>query len=171
MIPRPIAIALLGALVLAGCATTQKLSAGPDVHALLVAIRDGDQATFDAHVDRRALEAQLQSRLVRRLAGADVSDEWKALGVVLAGPASRVAGGLLLQPEVFRTVAEYYGYTRGTPIPNSLMIAGALKALPDGRVCATRHRHGDCLLTFADEDGVWRLVSFDGEADMLRKIP
>ena len=161
---RLVAAALL-TLVLAGCATTQRLSAAPDVHALLIAIRDDDRAAFEAHVDRRALEAQMQSRILDRTA--NVSTEWKALAVLLAGPVSRVASDVFVRPEVFRAVAEYYGYRPGTPIPNSLYVAAALRALPDGRVCAAR-KHGECLLTFADEGGTWRLVGFDGDAAMLR---
>ncbi len=159
---------LLAALTLGGCATTQRLSAAPDVHALLVSIRDDDRQTFEAHVDRRALVAQLQARLVDRARGANMADEWRALGLVLSGPASRVAGDLLIQPEVFRAVAEYYGYRPGTPIPNSLMLAGALKALPDGRVCATRRHRETCLMTFANEGGTWRLVGVDGDAALLK---
>ena len=159
---------LIGALALAGCATTQRLSAAPDVHALLVSIRDDDRQTFEAHVDRRALEAQLQARMADRARGASMDDAWKALGLVLSGPASRLAGDLLIQPEVFRAVAEYYGYRPGTPIPNSLMVAGALKALPDGRVCATRRHRETCLMTFANEGGTWRLVGVDGDAALLK---
>ena len=43
---RAIVIALM-ALTLSACATVQKLDAASDVHALLISIRDGDQATFD----------------------------------------------------------------------------------------------------------------------------
>lgn len=171
---RPLAVpalAVAGAIALSGCATTERLSAAPDVHALLVAVRDNDRQAFEAHVDRRALEAQLQARLVERARSSHVANSWKALAVVLSGPAARVGSDLLVQPEVFRGVAEYYGYTPGTPIPNSLYVAAALKAQPDGTVCATRKRHGDCLLSFANEGGTWRLVRFDGEADMLRKLP
>src|SRR5882762_5165670 len=103
-------LAPLAALALAGCATTQRLAAAGDVHTLLVSIRDDDRPTFDAHVDRRALEAQLQSRLVDRAAASNLAETWKGLGVLLSGPLSRAAGGLLLRPDVFRGVAEYYGY-------------------------------------------------------------
>lgn len=161
-------LALIGALTLAGCATTQRLSAAPDVHALLIAIRDNDRQAFDAHVDREALEAQIQARLVDRARGADLAEGWKALGLVLSGPVSHLAGDVLIQPDVFRAVAEYYGYRPGTPIPNSLLVAGALKALPDGRVCATRRHRDTCLMTFANEDGTWRLVGVDGDAALLR---
>ena len=160
--------ALAAVLALSACATTERLSAAPDVHALLVSIRDDDRQSFDAHVDRRALEAQLQARLVDKARQSDVADSWKVLGLALSGPAARLAGNLLIQPDVFRAVAEYYGYRPETPIPNAFLVAGALKALPDGRVCATRRHDERCLMTFANEGGVWRLVGFDGDAAMLR---
>ena len=47
-------------------------------------------------------------------------------------------------------------------------IAAAMRSLPDGRVCAAKKRNGPCVITFANEQGVWRLVSFDGDAAMLR---
>ena len=167
--PRFLALAatlLLAALC--GCATTARLSAAGDVHTLLVSLRDDDKAAFDAHVDRPALEAQIQARIVDRAADSRNPDAVRGLGVLLSGPLARAAGRLLIQPEVFRAVADYYGYRPETPIPNSFQLAQILKALPDGRVCAARTRKGPCLLTFAQEDGVWRLVSFDGNAGMLR---
>lgn len=164
----PALVALVLPLALGACATTTRLSAAPDVHALLVSIRNDDRQTFDAHVDRKALEAQLQARLVDKTRQTDMADGWKVLGLALSGPAARVAGNLLIQPEVFRAVAEYYGYRPQTPIPNSFLVAGALKALPDGRVCATRRHDERCLMTFADEGGIWRLVGFDGDAALLR---
>jgi hypothetical protein len=163
-----LALALGVALVLSGCATTTRLSAAPDVHALLISIRDDDRQTFDAHVDRKALEAQLQARLVDKTRQTDMADGWKVLGLALSGPAARLAGNLLIQPDVFRAVAEYYGYRPETPIPNSFLVTGALKALPDGRVCATRRHDDRCLMTFANEGGIWRLVGFDGDAALLR---
>ena len=158
------ALALIAGL--AACATGERISAAGDVHALLVAIRDDDKPAFDAHVDRRALEAQMQARIVERTARS--GDTVKGLGMILSGPLSRAAGGLLIQPEVFRAVADYYGYRPGTPIPGTFAIASTLRPLPNGRVCATRSRKGACLVTFANEDGIWRLVSFDGDAAMLR---
>ncbi|HEY1427309.1 MAG TPA: hypothetical protein VGF50_11600, partial [Caulobacteraceae bacterium] len=53
LVAGPILAGLTAAcLTLAGCATTQRLGAANDVHALLVAIRDDDRATFDAHIDK-----------------------------------------------------------------------------------------------------------------------
>jgi hypothetical protein len=149
--------------LLAGCATTQGLSAAGDVRSLLIAVRDNDQAAFDAHVDRRALEAEIQAKLVERARDARLSQAETGLGLLLSGPLSRAAGGVLIQPDVFRAVADYYGYRPDTPIPGTYALATALSSLPDGRVCARGRRNGPCLLTFADEGGTWRLVAFDAD--------
>lgn len=153
---------------LAGCATTERLGAANDVHALLIAIRDDDAAAFDAHIDKPALEHELEARILERTQNAGGNDTVRALGALLAHPMARLAGEELLHPSVFRAVAEYYGYKPGTPIPNQLEIAGALRALPDGRVCAAKRRGGPCLISFANEAGVWKLVSFDGDIKELR---
>jgi hypothetical protein len=160
------ALAIAGLALLTACATGERISAAGDVHTLLVAIRDDDKPAFDAHVDRRALEGQIQARIVERTARS--GEAVRGLGVVLSGPLARAASGLLIQPEVFRAVADYYGYRPGTPIPGTFAIASTLRPLPNGRVCATRSHRGPCLVTFANEDGVWRMVSFDGDAEMLR---
>ena len=98
---RPMIAAALAAVLLslvAACATTQRYSAAGDVHALMVAIRDNDGPTFDAHVDRRALEAQIQDLIMQRAARPGTSDAVRGLGAILSGPLARAAGGLLIQP-------------------------------------------------------------------------
>ena len=57
----------LAALALSACATAHRLDAAGDVHALLISIRDNDQAAFDAHVDRPALKKDLQAKLDQRI--------------------------------------------------------------------------------------------------------
>ena len=159
------------ALLAAGCATTARITAAGDVHQLLIAIRDDDHAAFDAHVDRPALEQELEARILERTQSPDMGDAGRALGALLARPLAELAGDALIRPKVFRAVAEYYGYRPQTPIPNQFEIAGALRALPDGRVCAAKSHKGPCLITFADEGGAWRLVSFDGDISLLRLAP
>ena len=164
---RSIGVVLLTG-VAAGCATAERIDAAGDVHALMIAIRDDDRARFEAHVDRPALEQELEARILSRTGAADSSDSIRTLGAVLARPLSRLAGDALIRPEVFRSVAEFYGYQSARPLPSQLAIAAALRSLPDGRVCAAKKRDGPCLITFANEQGVWRLVSFDGDVAMLR---
>lgn len=157
------------ALALSSCATTaQRIDAAADVHALLVSIRDNDRATFEAHVDRTALKRSIESRLLQETRRSSAHDALKALGVILAPGLAELAGETLVQPRVFRAVAEYYGYEPGDPLPNALVIASSLRHLQNGRVCATRTQGGPCLLTFTESAGVWKLSSFDGDLSMLR---
>lgn len=153
--------------VLAACATTQRYDAAADVHALLVAIRDNDQATFDKHVDREALKRQVEARMLAE-ARKGGGDELAALSSLIAPALAKVASEALIQPRTFRAVAEYYGYGPTTPIPNSLVIGGQLKTIADGQVCATRKKDGPCLLVFTREGDVWKLSGFEGDLSMLR---
>ncbi len=162
-----ILVALVSVLALSACATAHRLTAANDVHALLVSIRDNDRAAFDAHVDRKALQDEIAARLAEQ--GFKTKDKsLGALGAMLAPSLAQFASDALIQPKVFRTVAEYYGYKPDTQIPNALVIAGSLKALPDGRVCATKKKNGPCMLMFTQEAGVWRLSGFEGDTSMLR---
>ena len=160
-------ILALAALTLSACATAQRYDAANDVHALLVSIRDDDQASFDAHVDRPALKRQIEARLMAegRKAG---GDSLGALSAILAPALADIAGEALVQPRVFRSVATYYGYDPSKPLPGPLVIGGQLKAIGDGQVCATRKKDGPCLLTFTETSGTWRLSGFDGDLSMLR---
>ena len=158
------AFAVVG--VLSSCAAADRYGAAGDVHALLLAIRDDDQATFESHIDRRAIDARLQEEMVRRARTAHLSPGLTLLGAWFSGFFFFFFGDVLVQPEVFRDVAAYYGYGANTPIPNRMSLAAALTGRPDGRVCATARRNGPCLLTFANERGVWRLVDFDAAASL-----
>ena len=161
-------MSVLVAVLLAGCAATRPLAAAGDVRALLVAVRDDDRQAFETHVDRPALRAHIQARIVQRTRALNRGRAVDMLGVLLAGPASTAADSVLIQPQVFRAVAEYYGYRPGSPIPGPLALSTALKEGPDGTVCATTGHGGACLLTFAHETAVWRLVDIDPEAVRAR---
>jgi len=163
---RAIVIALL-ALTLSACATVQKLEAAGDVHALLISIRDGDEATFDSLVDRRALKREIQDRLVAE-AGRD-SRVPAGLAAILAPGLAELAGETLVRPQAFRSVAEYYGYRQDMKIPGPIGISTMLRQMPDGRVCAVTKKDGPCLLIFAEApDGRWKLSGFEGDLKMLR---
>ncbi len=166
----PILAFAAAAVLLAACATTERLSAANDVHGLLVAIRDDDRAAFDAHIDRAALEAEIQDVLVRQTRAAGLGDGVTGLGLLVSGPLSHAAGGILLRPDVFRAVADEYGYSPEKPLPGTVRLATALTPVDAGRVCAKDPRTGACLLTFAEESGTWRLVAFDASR-VLPKPP
>lgn len=151
------------ALTLAACASLQRLDAANDVHALLLSIRDNDQASFDAHVDRQALKQEIAARITSQ-----GSKRYGGLAALLAPGLAEFAGDTLVQPSVFKLVAEQYGYSDKTAIPGPMAIAGALKPLPDGRVCAVAKTNGPCTLVFTKEQGVWKLTGFEGNMKDLR---
>jgi hypothetical protein len=155
---------VLMTLSLAACASVHRLDAANDVHALLLSIRDNDQAAFDAHVDRAALKSVLQAKIDQRV-GKD--EKLKGIAALLGPSLVDFAGDALIQPRTFKAVAQQYGYTDATKIPGPVAIAGALKTLPDGRVCATKKKDGPCVLVFTKEEGVWKLTGFEGDLSML----
>ena len=164
-------LALAGLLcLLAACATASRLDAANDVHALLVAIRDDDRAAFDARVDREALKAEMTARLAREAGRLKVEGlDLGRFGAVVAPGLANLAGDALIQPRVFRQVAEAYGYSADKPLPGTVAIASRLKARPDGRVCATREKDGPCLLVFTrSPEGRWRLSGFEGDLSSLK---
>jgi hypothetical protein len=159
-------IAALAALSLSACATVERYDAAGDIHALLVSIRDNDKQAFDAHVDRPALKAQLKTRIT-----AEITRRAGAFGGVLAQTFSGIADPVIdaaVQPNVFLAVAEAKGYRPSQPLPGRAAIAASLRALPDDRVCAIDKKDGPCLLVFGNEAGTWRLIAYEGPADLLR---
>ncbi|HEY3694627.1 DUF2939 domain-containing protein [Phenylobacterium sp.] len=166
---RRLFVILASTLVLSSCATVQKLGAANDVHALLVSIRDDDQAAFEAHVDRPALRREIEARMARELHRSKADDRLKLLGALLGPAVAQVAGDALIQPATFRLVAESYGYRPSQPIPGPLAIATLLRPMDDGRVCATKKKDGPCLLVFTKEADAWRLSGFEGDLSMLKK--
>jgi hypothetical protein len=154
------------AALLAGCATATQIDAGGDVRAFLVAVRDGDRQTFDEHVDKPALKANLRARLLAQTAGRYGEQSHALAGALIAGPLVDVAVDALMRPEVFRAAAELAGYGPQTHIPGRMMIGHDLKEIGDGRVCALiRDR---CTFVFKHEDdGVWRMIDFEGDLGQL----
>ena len=165
---RTLALLALAVVTLAGCATASRFDAAGDVHSLLVAIRDNDRTQFDRYIDRRGLKASLEGRLMRETGRAEMDDGARALAALIAPSLADAAVETMMRPQVFRAAASYYGYTPDKPLPDRLAIGGALKYLPDGRVCATKKKDGPCLLTFTNIEGTWKLSGFDGDLADLR---
>lgn len=158
----------LCALVLISCATAERYDAANDIHALLLSIRDDDRATFEAHVDRGSLERQIEAKISDEAKKRSGRDDWAAAAAILAPTLAGLASDALIQPKVFRLVAERYGYKPGMPIPPAAVISGSLRTMDTGQVCATRSKDGPCLLVFTRQEGVWRLSGFEGDLSMLR---
>ena len=150
------------ALAAAACATVPRLTAASDIHAFLVAVRDGDRAGFDAHVDRAALKTQLRARLLGETARAHGTGSWATLGAALVGPLVDVGVQSLVQPEVFQAEAVRLGYGPDQPIPSTLALAAFVRPLGDGRVCVTTVHGGPCVFDFDDQGGTWRLTGYEG---------
>jgi len=157
-------IAALALTVLAACAATTKFDAAGDIHAFLVAVRDGDRAGFDAHVDRDALKTELRARLVAETAKAKGPKSASVAGVLLASPLlSDLAVDALVRPEVFKAAAQYLGYSSDKPLPNRLSIASGLRYVESDRVCVARKKADPCLFVFRNDGGVWKLVGYEGD--------
>ena len=162
--------ALASILTLSACATVQSYPAANDIHAFLVSIRDGDRATFDAHVDKDALKTNLRARVMSEVAKTTAGGgaSMQAFGAFLAGPLVDVAVDAMLKPEVFKAVAELHGYTASRPIPSSLAITQMVKQLGAGDVCVITKKDGPCVLDFKDEAGTYKLINFEGDLSLLR---
>jgi hypothetical protein len=151
------------AALLAGCSTVPRFEAASDIHAFLVAIRDGDRAGFDAHVDKPALKTNLRAHLLAD--GAQKGQASSALSF-LAGPLVDLAVDAAARPEVFKLAAAEYGYDSSKPLPNSLAIAQLVHPLEGGRACVVTRSKGPCVFIFKDEEGVWKLIDFQGHANL-----
>jgi hypothetical protein len=112
-------------------------------------------------VDRAALEAEMQSIIIERAKASGLGSGATALGLLVSGPLSHAAAKVVLRPDVFRAIADYYGYRRDQPLPGTLTLAAALMPAGGGKVCARDARTRTCLLTFSNEGGVWKLTGFD----------
>ena len=155
--------AIACALVAAACATTPpRLQAADDIHAFLVAVRDGDRAGFDARVDRDALKVQLRSRLIANQVQSHGEGSLQALGAVLAGPLVDVGVATYVRPEVFRAEAIRLGYDPSSPVPSRALIAAFLRQIDREHVCVVTAADGPCIFSFRDEGGVWRLTGYEG---------
>lgn len=156
-------ISLCGAaLALFGCASVPRYSAAQDVHAFLLAVRDGDPARFEAHVDRPALKTQLRSRLIAEAGHGQAWPDLASAGAVLAAPLVDLAVDALVRPDVFRAQALRLGYDPATAVPGPLAIAALVRPLGSGRACLAVERGGPCVFDFNDEGGVWRLTGYEG---------
>ena len=160
-------LALAGALLVPACATVERYDAASDVRELLVAVRDGDRAAFDRHVDRPALKANLRARVLAATAGRHGMESREAALALLAGPLMDAAVDALVRPQVFKAAAELAGYGPETSIPGALVITREVKPLGPDRACAMIR--GRCAFIFKREDGVWRLIDFEGDLSLLRR--
>ena len=149
-------------ILLAACeAPQQRLSAAEDVRSFLVAAREGDEATFDRHVDRPALKANLRGEIDEVLAGQPIPARMRdqLLDQLVDG----------LGPEMFQAATQGAGPLAGRT-PSAAEIAAVLKPLGPTRVCLPPQPGADqCAATFEKKGETWKLVAVD--AGSLRVGP
>ena len=161
-------LALMALVLLAACATATRYGASSDIHDFLVAVRDGDQAGFDAHIDRDALKANLKARLMAAAADRFGTSSPKTLGALaLAGPVANLAVDALARPEVFQAAAALVGYGPETKVPNFIALGQVVKPLDSVRVCVMIRRQ--CAFIFRNEDGGWKMIAFEGDLSLLER--
>ena len=138
-------------LSVAACqqAATQ-YDAAEDVRAFIVAVREGDEATFERHVDRPALREQLLGQV-----RAAIGDQAGPLG----GAFAEQAVDQLIRPESFQLALKQAGAPERTP--TAAEIATQLRVVEGGRVCLPRSQGGPCAITFAERGQDWKLVAID----------
>ena len=158
-------VALVFALALAGCATAERYDAAGDIHNFLIAVRDGDRAVFDAHVDRPALKANLKARLLATTAGRYGLGSAQTAGAMLAQPLVDLAVDALVRPQVFKAAAELAGYGPDIRIPGGLALGQKVRPIGSDTVCAIIKDR--CAFVFKHEDGTWRLIDFEGDLALL----
>ena len=145
-------------LLLAGtaaCSGAQtKLDAAEDVRAFITAVRAGDEATFEKHIDRPALRKQVLAQVQAALGGGE-----GPLAEALGGGLAESAADELLRPESFRLALERAGAPARTPTAPE--IATQLRVLNGGQVCLPQSPEGPCAITFAKQGEVWRLVAIN----------
>jgi hypothetical protein len=147
------ALTAAAVLSLAACDAVPRYRAAKGVRDFLAAIQKNDHRAFDAHVDRAKLKDDVRRQLA---ASADGADE--DIGRVIGGPAVDDVMNRMISPESFRIVWMRSGVSIRRA-PNALEIAPLLRMLGEDRACLRNPRRGSpCILTFEDENGVWKLV-------------
>jgi hypothetical protein len=161
-------LVLASALALGACATLQQYEAAGDIRAFLMAIRDGDQAAFDAHIDRPALKEQLRARLIAYVMQRKDTGGLAVFGAAMAGPLTDFMVDQLAQPQVFLAVAEAEGYSPDQPVPGAAFLAPLIKPIDAERACVSTKHGGPCVLVFRKEGDAWKLIAFEGDPKMLK---
>lgn len=166
---RAIAVTLF-TLVLSACATMRPQGPDPaaDIQRFLIAIRNSDRDAFERYVDRDALKIQLRSRVLAEAGrqGAQ-GNQLQALGALAATPLVGLVGDALIQPEVFRAVAERRGWRADMGMPTPDLINRFVRDVGAGSVCVVTGADDPCLLIFRNQGGTYRLVGFEGDLSLL----
>ena len=130
---------------MSGCASAPLFSAPDDVHRFLIAVRDNDQAAFEALVHEQVSTAG--DRCYNEGLRGPAFMECYRLGITSPD---------VLPPSAFRGIAASFGYRAGRS--GSGPVGIPLKSVSHDQVCVRAQHHGDCLLFFARHGKGWRLI-------------
>jgi hypothetical protein len=151
---------------LTGCEQlTERWRAAEGVRDFLASVQSGDQAAFEAHIDRPALRASLHDRLGAAVGGGEGG---AILGALLGSHSADKALDQLITPESFRIVWRHSGLPMDR-VPSPVEISPLLIMKGPGEACVRKGMKSDrCVLDFKDEAGVWKLVGVEAGGIRLR---
>ena len=145
---------LAAAALLGGCAGDVQRDAADDVRAFLHAVRTGDAAAFERHVDRPALRAQLARELRAEMPNT-------VAGAERRGGLDAYVDGMISPYGLGRAMKR--GDTRDRTPPEA-EVAALLIEVDERRVCLPGATREVCSLTFTrGSDAVWRLTALEIE--------
>jgi hypothetical protein len=140
------------ALALSACSFGERSHASKAIAAFLAAAQRGDKAAFEKGLDRSAVRADLRQQ---------IADLGRARGVDVGG-ASEFALDRLITPSAVLAVAA--GVKPGWPAaPTSDEIIPRMKVRDAIHVCLESAATKQCLLTFSNHNGAWRLVGMQAQ--------
>jgi hypothetical protein len=135
------------ACLLSACGGGVRAKGSAAISAFLAAVQREDGKAFEAGLDRPALRADLRDQL---------ADLGRSHGVDVGG-ASEFALDRMITPQAVRLTAQRVA--PGWPaVPTAAQVVSHMKARDAGHICLEEAASRRCLLTFAREDGAWRLV-------------
>lgn len=149
--------ALLGAgVALSGCGLGVRGQATDAVQKFLAAVHANDRPAFEAMIDREALRGDLRRQL---------SEVGRSNGLEVDGGASEFALDRMITPRAFKLVEAGAGRPLAAA-PNAKQIDGLVRMTDRAHACVgPAAPQSPCILSFAKQDGHWRLVGM--RADQL----
>ena len=136
------------ALGLCACGGGVRGKGSEAIAGFLAVAQGGDRKAFEAKIDRTALRSDLTDQ---------VSDLARSHAVDVGEGPSEFTVDRMITPQAVRLTATRVG--AGWPTkPTAAQILPHMKARDSRHICLEEAATRRCLLTFAQKDGVWRLV-------------
>lgn len=147
------------ALAATGCDRGVRQDAARQVQAFLTAASTGDQAAFEAALDREALRTDLKAQLL-------TLPEIRALQSQLGEEVGDVAADRMISTEAVMRAHSGLG-----PAPSLKQVSAALKVLDAKHVCLPDAEDADrCVMTFEKQSPTWKLTALQA-TDLRAQIP